>query len=178
MTRLLLDRATSQLLPYPRQDKEPVAGLDRDAAYVVEVIREPEPEYDSATHYLQPLEPVVSITDPDSDDVNGSATYGWELVAIPEPAPMPDWGRFKRIALGSDTLKSIAIAAYPTEPIAAGALSASLYEAEKGNIADFAGAWKLVCLAANVTPEVVAGFVSVAEACNLPADFVAALLPD
>jgi len=179
MTRILLDRSTNQLLPYPRQDNEPVAGLDRDAAYVVEVIREPEPEeYDPTTHYLQPLEPVVSITDPDGDDCNGTATYGWELVAITEPEPVPDWGRFKRIALGSDTLKSIAIAAYPTEPIAAGALSASLYEAEKGNIADFAGAWKLVCVAANVTPEVVTGFVGVAQACSLPADFVSALSPE
>jgi hypothetical protein len=42
MTRLLLDRSTNQLLPYPRQDDEPVAGLDRTAAYVVEVVREPE----------------------------------------------------------------------------------------------------------------------------------------
>jgi hypothetical protein len=53
MTRILLNRATGALLPYPREDNEPVVGLDRDAAYVVEVVREPEPEYDSATHYLQ-----------------------------------------------------------------------------------------------------------------------------
>ena len=100
---------------------------------------------------------------------------GWWPMGYLEIIDNTDWPRFKRIALGSDTLKAIAIAAHPTEPIAAGALSASLYEAEKGDIADFAGAWKLVCAAANVTPEVVAGFVSVAEACNLPAAFVAAL---
>lgn len=67
MPRLLLNRATGALLPYPREDNEPVVGLDRDAAYVVEVEREPEPEpeYDSATHYLQPLQPVIAITDPE-----------------------------------------------------------------------------------------------------------------
>jgi len=115
----------------------------------------------------QPAQP-----SPDAAWVDG------EWVIPPPPEPTPDWPRFKRIALGSDTLKSIAIAAYPSEPIAAGALSASLYEAEKGNIADFAGAWKLVCVAANVTPEVVTGFVGVAQACNLPAEFVAALSPE
>jgi hypothetical protein len=41
MLRLLLNRATGALTPYPRQDNEPVVVLDHDAAHVVEVIREP-----------------------------------------------------------------------------------------------------------------------------------------
>ena len=177
MTRLLLDRTTNQLLPYPRQDDEPVAGLDRDAAYVVEVIRESEPEYDPTTHYLQPLEPVVAITDPDSDDVNGSATYGFALVALPEPVPVPDWGRFKRIAMASDTLNSILAGAYGVAPVAAGALAPALLQAETGAVSDFAAAWAAIVKAVAVPPEVVAGFVGVAEACNLPAEFITALDP-
>jgi hypothetical protein len=177
MPRLLLDRTTGALLPYPRQDNEPVAGLDRTAAYVVEVVRETAPEYDPATHYLQPLEPVVAITDPDSDDVNGSATYGWELVPIPEPAPVPDWPRFKRIAMASDTLNSILAGAYGVAPVAAGALAPALLQAETGAVADFAAAWAAIVKAVAVPPEVVAGFVGVATACHLPAAFVAALQP-
>jgi hypothetical protein len=44
---------------------------------------------------------------------------GWWPMGYLEIIDNTDWPRFKRIALGSDTLKSIAIAAYPTEPIAA-----------------------------------------------------------
>ena len=177
MTRLLLDRSTNQLLPYPRQDNEPVAGLDRNAAYVVEVIRDAEPEYDPATHYLQPLEPVFSITDPDGDDVNGLATYGWELLAIPEPVPVPDWGRFKRIAMANDSLNSILAGAYGVAPVAAGALAPALLQAETGATSDFAAAWAAIVRTVAVPPEVVAGFVGVATACHLPAEFVAALQP-
>jgi hypothetical protein len=177
MPRLLLDRATGALLPYPRQDNEPVTGLDRDAAYVVEVFREPEPEHDPSTHHLQQLEPVISITDPDSDDVNGAAAYGWELVAIPEPVPVPDWGRFKRIAMASDTLNSILAGAYGVAPVAAGALAPALLQAETGAAADFAAAWAVIVRTVAVPPEVVAGFVGVATACHLPAEFVAALQP-
>ena len=177
MTRLLLDRSTNQLLPYPRQDNEPVAGLDRDAAYVVEVIREPEPEYDSATHYLQPLEPVVSITDPDSDDVNGTAAYGWELVAIPEPAPMPDWAVFKAAAIGSSTLNTIIAQAFTSAPVAALALVPALERCETNGSDDFAFRWAAVCSAVEVSAEVIAGFQAVATTCNLPANFIAALDP-
>jgi hypothetical protein len=177
MPRLLLDRITNQLLPYPRQDNEPVAGLDRDAAYVVEVVRDSEPEYDPSTHYLQPLEPVICITDPGSDDVNGSATYGWELVAIPEPAPAPDWAVFKSAALSHPALKAAILSAWPKEPQAAMALSATLLQAEQGATADFRGCWRAVVTAAPVAPETVAELVQLAEQCNLPADFVAALSP-
>jgi hypothetical protein len=177
MTRLLLNRATSQLIPYPRQDDEPVAGLDRNAAYVVQVVRDAEPEYDPTTHYLQPLEPVVSITDPDSDDVNGTATYDWELVAIVPPPPAPDWARFKAVAMGSDTLNAILATAYQTVPVAAGALAPALMRCEAGGVADFATAWSMCCTAANVPSEVIAGFVGVATACHLPEEFVAALGP-
>jgi hypothetical protein len=177
MTRLLLDLSTNQLLPYPRQDNEPVAGLDRDAAYVVEIAQEPEPEYDASTHYLQPLEPVVCITDPDGDDVNGSATYGWELVAIPEPVPTPDWPTFKGAALSHPALKAAILSAWPKEPQAAMALSATLLQAEQGATADFRGCWRAVCAAAPVAPATVAELVELAEKCQLPPEFVAALAP-
>jgi len=176
MTRLLLDRATNQLFPYPRQDDEPVVGLDRDETYVVEVVREPEPKYDPTTHYLQPLEPVVSITDPDGDDCNGTATYGWELVAIPEPAPMPDWAAFKGGLLTSAAVAQVMGAAREAgcEPAVTN-LPVALEKAQSGNVAELAACWGLVVAAGGASPETVAELVAAAEACNLPADFVAAL---
>jgi hypothetical protein len=178
MSRLLLDRSTNQLLPYPRQDNEPVAGLDRDAAYVVEVVRDSEPEYDASTHCLQALEPVIAITDPGGDDVNGSATYGWELVAIPEPAPMPDWGTFKGGLLTSAAVAQVMGAAREAgaEPAVTN-LPVALQKAEGGNPAEFAACWSMVIAAGGASPEALAALSAAAEACNLPADFVAALAP-
>lgn len=95
----------------------------------------------------------------------------------PPPTPAPDWARFKRVALGSDTLNSILVAAYQSVPVAAGALAPALLRAETSDAADFAAAWGAIRRALPVPLEVVAGFVAVATACNLPAEFVAALQP-
>jgi hypothetical protein len=95
MTRFILDRSTGALLPYPRQDNEPVVGLDRTAAYVVEVVRNPEPNYNPATPYLSALDPVISITNPDSEDINGTVVYGWEVAALPSTAILPNWSEFR-----------------------------------------------------------------------------------
>ena len=97
----------------------------------------------------------------------------WSLL-VPPPT---DWPRFKRIALGSDSLNSILVAAYQSVPVAAGALAPALMRAESGDHADFAAAWAAINRAVAVPPEVVAGFVAVAQACNLPPEFVAALQP-
>jgi hypothetical protein len=99
-------------------------------------------------------------------------------VVPPPPEPMPDWARFKRIALNSDTLNRIIASAYESAPVAAGALASALLRAESGDVSDFADAWKKITRAVDVPAEVITGFVGVATACQLPPDFVAALSPD
>jgi hypothetical protein len=89
-----------------------------------------------------------------------------------------DWARFKRIALNSDTLNQIIATAYDSVPVAAGALASALLRAESGDVSDFADAWRKITRAVDVPAEVITGFVGVATACQLPADFVAALSPN
>jgi hypothetical protein len=99
-------------------------------------------------------------------------------VIPPPPEPPADWARFKRIALNSDTLNQIIATAYGSVPVAAGALASALLRAESGDVSDFADAWRKITRAVDVPAEVIAGFVGVATACQLPADFVAALSPN
>ena len=179
MTRLLLDRATDTLQPYPRQDDEPVAGLDRNAYQVVEVVREPEPaDYDPATHFPAPLEPVVTIDDPDSDDCNGTATYGWGLVAFVPPPPVPDWATFRSGLLISPDVAALMGAARMAgcEP-GVTALPVALEKAQQGNPTEFAACWALVVRDGAASAKAIAALVAAATACNLPPDFIAALLP-
>jgi hypothetical protein len=105
-----------------------------------------------------------------------SAWEPWE-VTPPPPPPSPDWAQFKATALGSASLNSVMADAYQSAPVAAGALAAALLRAEQGEPQDFATTWAAIGQAVTVPPEAVAGFVGVAQACNLPADFVAALQP-
>lgn len=190
MPRLLLNRATGALSPYPRADDAPVVGLDRDAAYVVEIVREPEPtDYDPATHFAAPLEPVVDIIFPGSDDVNGTATYGWELVPIVPPPPAPDWPGFQAELLQSAPFAAARIGArqaleleLPTSEgirqqrllrasTALSALDAAVLGAASDH-APFVRAWLNLRQANLVSPEVAAGMAQIATACHLPPDLV------
>ena len=182
MPRLLLDRNTNQLLPYPRQDNEPVVGLDRNAAYVVEVVRDPEPEYDPATHYLQAQEPVINITDPDGDDVNGTVTYGWELTELPTPSPPtpePDWEQFRNALLGENGYAQAFAAAAAAAPMIATSTAAELgwfeYQGRHENYLRLLERL-LVTIAAEQSPQIsaqLAGeFLALAQRCHLPADFI------
>lgn len=183
MTRLLLNRATNQLQPYPRQDSEPVVGLDRDAAYVVEVVREPEPtNYSPATHYLQALEPVITIADPDSDDVNGTAIYGWELVELPPPpppAPEPDWSGFRLALLDENGFGATFAAAAAANPMAAVACASALETFQNQGIYEnyLLYLQRLMGIIADLqspaaSAEIAAEFLALAQRCHLPEGFL------
>lgn len=103
---------------------------------------------------------------------------GWWPLGCLQLITTADWARFKRIALNSDTLNGIIATAYDSAPVAAGALASALLRAESGDVSDFADAWKTITRSVDVPAEVISGFVGVAQACQLPADFVAALSPN
>ena len=168
MTRILYDTTTSALVAYPRDDDGPVVGLD--PRYLeLNLIQEPQPSYDPATEQITPTEVI---------DLNALVvTRAWDVTPLPPPAPVPDWATFKTTALNSSSLNSILSAAYGVVPVAAGALAPALLAAEQGRISDFAASWSAICAAVPVDPQVITGFVGVANDCNLPADFVAALQP-
>jgi len=102
-----------------------------------------------------------------------------EIAAYDEAnKPAPDWAAFKSAAQDSDTLKGILLQAFPKNPVASLALVPALERAEMNGSEDFAARWSAVCSAAKVPTEVIEGFQAVAEACHLPAKFIAALSPN
>ena len=108
----------------------------------------------------------------------GEGWWSAEQVEVEEQAPpTPDWPTFKGAALSHPALNQAIAAAIPTAPAAALALPAALLQAEQGATADFRGCWRAVCAAAPVAPATVAELVALAERCQLPAEFVAALDP-
>lgn len=170
MPRLLYDTLTSTLQPYPRADDEPVIGLD-PRYLTLAVIQHPEPEHDPTTHRLNPTEAI---------DLEALAvTRDWQLVEMPPPAPAPDWATFRGMLLISE-----AVAAVMATARAAGcepgvtALPVALERAQAGDVAEFAACWTLVGTAGQATAEMIAGIAAIAQACHLPAEFIAALQPE
>jgi hypothetical protein len=174
MARLLLNRSNNALVTYPRQDDEPVVGLDRFKYHVVEVIREAKPELDPVAFSIQLLDPVIVITDPNGE-INGTATYGWEVIQKP---PEPAWDQFSLSALADPGLNLAVLAADPTAPNAARGLSAALLEAKlQGEYVNFAACWQAVVSVAQIPPSRVAELVGLAQACHLPQAFIDAISP-
>jgi hypothetical protein len=76
--KILYDTETQSIKRYPRNDDEPVVGLD--ARYLVlELIEQEKPEHDPATHYLRRTQAI------DLDTLQ--VMRGWEIVAH-EPMPV------------------------------------------------------------------------------------------
>lgn len=132
-------------------------------AEVGAVLIRSEPSYDPATQILESCDPYIH---------DGEVFDTIAAPLPPPPPPAPDWARFKRIALGSDSLNRILVDAYQVAPVAAGALAPALLKAEQGDGADFVAAWSAIGRAVTVSSETVAGFVNVATACNLPHEFI------
>jgi hypothetical protein len=183
MNYLLLNRATNVLTAWPRGDSQPVIGLDRNAYHVVEAIQEPEPTgFNPATHGAQPLAPVVSITDVDAD-VNGTVTYGWEVVELPPgPEPGPDWPGFRQAILTENGYVAAMAAALDSENDSA-RLAVTFSHSRLDRFqdrGDFAEYLQGLVLIVSVQPEQEKGpliqeFLDLAVRCNLPTAFITAL---
>jgi hypothetical protein len=81
MSKILYYTPTQTLCPYPRNDDEPVVGLDPDYE-VFDIVQDAEPTYDPATQYLTTTETI--------DTVAETVTYGWQINDLPPPPPPPD----------------------------------------------------------------------------------------
>ena len=183
MNYFLLNRATNVLTAWPRGDSEPVIGLDRNAYHVVEAIQEPEPTgFNPATHGTQPLAPVVNITDVDAD-INGTVTYGWEVVELPPgPEPGPDWPGFRHAILTENGYVAAMARARDSQDDAAWvAVTFSLSRLDRfQDKGDFSEYLQGLLLIVSVQPEQEKGpliqeFLALAARCNLPTAFITAL---
>lgn len=186
MTRQLLHRLTNQLQPYPRDDDQPVVGLDRAVYHVLAVERIQQPtDYDPTAYALSAVEPIIEITDPNGNDLNGTVTYGWQLTMIEPPPPPehgPDWLGFAGWLYGYGPMAEAMTAARASmdpqgEPATTG-LPAAMEEARKHqNYVAFALTWGQFLGASQMPAASIAEIAAKAEACNLPAEFIAALQP-
>ena len=182
MSFFLLNRTTSVLTAWPRGDSEMVIGLDRNTYHVVEVIQEPQPtEFNSATHQVQPVAPVINIADPSSQDVNGTVTYGWEVVALPSPVIPPDWVAFREaIFIENGYVDAHALALKSDNNLirfAATALFDTLRAFENtGNFAEYLQALLLTVSALPPAGQAALAeeFMGLAQRCHLPEAFITA----
>lgn len=128
------------------------------------------PEHDPAAFRPLELEPV---------EVDGQWHQTWDLVPIPAPQPAADWGTFKAGLLVSEAVSQVMTDARTAgcEP-AVSALPVALEKAQAGDPAEFAACWRMVTAAGGAAPEALAALAASAEACHLPAAFVAALQPE
>ena len=97
--KLLYRQSTATLHAYPRQDDEPVIGLDPD--YLEMALTQAEqPDYDPSTHRLEPTETI--------DLTARTVTRGWQLVGLPSPPPpSPDYQAFYDALLSSAAYASV-----------------------------------------------------------------------
>ena len=176
MARLLYDTETATLQAYPRQDDEPVVGLDPRYLSMA-LVQEAQPAYDPAIERLEPDE----VIDLDALTV----TRGWAVLPLdppPPPEPAADWLGFAGWLYGYGPMAVAMEAARASrdpqgEPATTG-LPAAMDEARlRGNYTPFALSWGLFLAASGLAPEAVAEIVARAQSCNLPAEFIAALQP-
>lgn len=78
--KLLCNTSTQLFQPYPRSDDGEVIGLD-PIYHVYSVIQSDAPEYDLATHHLEPTESI--------DHSAKTVTRGWNVVATEAPPTPP-----------------------------------------------------------------------------------------
>jgi hypothetical protein len=169
MTKLLYDTITTQLLAYPRQDDEPLVGLD-PALVVLTLIQQSLPSYDPATHQPQPTETI--------DLEAGSVTRGWQLVAVPAPPPVPDWDQLRQALRQENGYSAAFAAALQSDAMAGIQLVAALADWQGG------GAWQLflqallaalAALPAQDAANVATEFLALGNRCHLDPAFLAAL---
>ena len=184
MTRLLFRLSDSAQLPYPRNDDEPVMGLDRSLYRALEIRQEPEPPHDPAVEVLAPTEQIDWLADaPDATGLDAYLIRSWKVEPLtppPPPEPAADWLGFAGWLYGFEPMAAgMAHARNSVDPQgepATTGLPAAMDEARlRKNYPAFALSWA-VFLAASAMPAAdLAQIVAKAQACNLPAEFVAAL---
>jgi len=75
MSKILYYTPTQTLKPYPRNDDEPVVGLDPDYK-VFNIVQDDEPTYDPATQYLTTTETIDTLAE--------TVTYGYQINDLPD----------------------------------------------------------------------------------------------
>ena len=182
MTRALYRVSDGALLPYPRQDDEPVLGLNHQILRVVVIVQEPQPVPGDG-QVLEATEAYEWFTETDAAGVDGVLTRGWRETPAPPPPVIPDWPGFAAwLYTFPAMMAAIDAARLSTDPQgepAATSLPTLLVEArDRQNYPAFALSWGLFLQASNMAAGDLGQIVAKAQACNLPGEFLAALQPE
>jgi hypothetical protein len=180
-TRILYRVSDAAQLPYPRQDDEPVLGLDHSILKVLQVIQEPPPEPGDG-QVLQPTEAIDWLPATDPTGLDGTLTRGWELVPGPPAPVLPDWLEFAGwLYQFPPIFAAMDAARHSTDPQgepATTGLPAAMDEARlRANYPAFAQTWGQFLLASGMAAGDLAQIVAKASDCNLPPEFITALQP-
>lgn len=177
MTLQLLHRPTNTLQPYIRGDGQMPVGLDRgpDGYYVVDVNQLEPPELQPGEQAI-PADPVITITDPDGQGVNGTATLGWEVIPAPPPVPPePDWNAFREGLRTENGYQSYFAQAAQSQPLTASSLPVDFYEFRTtGNYNSFLS---LLTQVVSLLPQqdashVLTELIQLSQRCNMPQAFI------
>lgn len=178
----LINRLTNAILLSPRADGGIPEGLDREAYHVLEEIKPPAPEPGPGQE-VRLMPPETVIDDPDSQGINGRLIYAWQVVDLPKPEPEQQWLEFVEWLYSQPAMMAAMSAARlstsPQGEPATTALPAALEAARvQQNYPAFAVTWRQFLLASGLPAEALEPIGAKALACNLPAEFIAALLPE
>lgn len=105
--KLLFHTPTQTLKPYPRADDEPVVGLSAEYE-VFDVIQEPQPSHDPATHTCTATEAI--------DAQSKTVTRGWTVEEMP---PRPKVWMNAQEFMAAFTMEEKASVALSSDPIIA-----------------------------------------------------------
>lgn len=169
MPRILYDTETGLLQPYPRQDDEPVVGLD-PSFRSLQLIQELPPDHNPSTERLEPTETI--------DLDAGAVTRSWQLVTLPPPPPGPDWPQFRQAIRSENGFYDAYRAALAADPMVVPLLGSRLDDFERdGNFEPFLESLTLTlqALPAQDAAHIAMEFLALASRCGLPPAFLDAL---
>ena len=118
-----------------------------------------EPPYDPATEQLDWADGAYIVT------------------AKPAPPAKPQWTEFSASLMANPAAKAMLIQAIATEPGYYGGLTVGLSEASKGDFRVFLGSWMALQQIGLISIELAVAMQAEANKYDLPAEFVAGLLP-
>jgi hypothetical protein len=168
--KILRNKETGALIPYPRNDDLPVIGLDPifEEMWLVEMQLPALTPQQTAERFVEVDEEAKTIT------------RGWRITHLPEPPPpphVPQWVAFGGALGGDEAVNQFVGTLVQQAPVLHLMVGVGLGQAAQGDPQTFLAAWGMGLQAGLITPELAVHVQELAAPFNLPDDFVAALAP-
>ena len=179
MALQLLHRPTNSLQAWIREDEQIPVGLDRAVFHVVDVIHLPPPQLQPGEQAIPAL-PVITITDPDGQGINGTVTLGWDVIPAPPPPPLePDWNAFREGLRTENGYQTYFAQASQLQPLTATSLPVDFYEFRTtGNYDSFLNL--LIQVISLLPPQdganALSELIQLSQRCHMPQAFINDLL--